>query len=742
MAMDGTTRTDLMPLGANPRPDEVVEMIIGRLEKEANDRVFKRQIVEQRWIADMTQYEGRYDPSEEATLDQGGGSTAFVNKTRSKVSALESKLYDMLFPTDDRNWAIEPTPVPELASDARKAVERADLLTDEANIAKAEEDAKALRMAAQQAADVAARAKAVMDEAKNRAMAMSDEIADHFVECDYQAECRDVLHDGCLLGTGILKGPLPRTERIRRNWLKNDRGEHELQFGEGADRLVYHRVNPWSLFPDTTAMSFDEVESFYERHILPARDLRRFAKLPNVNLDALEEILEEGPQDTVPNYIDQVQSISEEKQNADRQRYIMWEYRGPLEREEMQALCAASSMEDEMPEEISPLYEIDCVIWFSQGKLLKFGINHMDSNSAIYSFFMLEKNEARLWGVGIPWIMRQPQAIVNSAWRLMLDNAALGAHPQVEVDMSVIQPSEGDDYGIRARKTWLRMENADPGKPGLTFHEIPMQQPMLAAIIEMAKGFIDEETSISVLASGEQGATTKTAGGMALLMNSVNVVFRRIVKNFDDGITEPSLERAYDYLMQFSGKEEIKGDYQVMARGSSVLLVREIQAQNLMLLAMQATQHPVLGSFFKVPDLLRKMLQSMMIAADDVLKTEDEIAEEAADEAQSGAPDPEIIKLTLQQNIARSNAEVSMAEIELKRELAMIDRETQILKLASDREMKIEDVAARLQAIREQSATRLAAAREQGASKERIMAAEIAVEATRPPGVAGSGGYI
>ena len=162
--------------------------------------------------------------------------------------------------------------------------------------------------------------------------------------------------------------------------------------------------------------------------------------------------------------------------------------------------------------------------------------------------------------------MRQPQAIVNAAWRIMLDNAAISSFTQTEVDTEVIEPAEGDDYGMRARKVWLRRASADPAKPGIKFHEIPTRQPEMAAILEIAKQFIDKETSIGVLAEGEQGAATKTAGGMTLLMNAVNVVFRRIVKNFDDGITEPSLERAYDYLMRFSPMDDIKGDYQFQAR--------------------------------------------------------------------------------------------------------------------------------------------------------------------------------
>ena len=737
--------------------DEITRLLVDRLESEARDRVSKRNIVEQRWIEDIQQYEGAYDSTYISRLEAEGRSTAFINETRPKTLACESKLFDMLFPTDDRNWGIKPTPVPNLALDAKRAIENAEQLTAEANVTEDPEQAQALIGQANVEADKAAQAEMVMREAKDRAELMTDEIDDHLVECGWQDECRDIIHDTCLLGTGIMKGPLPRTERTRRNWLKKDNGVYELQFREGTDRLVFQRVSPWNLFPSSTAMHFGDSEDWYERHIMRARDLRRFANLPNVNVGEIEKLLEEGPQEEVPTYVDQMQSISSENMEADRKRWIMWEYRGTLDFDEMKALCRIHGIDAEQAEKVSRLFAVDCTVWFCQGRIIKFGFNHMDSNASIYSFFLLEKNEARLWGVGIPWIMRQPQAVINAAWRIMLDNAAIASFPQTVVDTGVIEPVEGDDYGIRARKTWLRREGADPNKPGIAFEEIPMRQPELAAIIELCKGFIDTETSISVLAQGEQGATTKTASGMALLFNSVNVIFRRIVRNWDDGITKPSLERAYDYLMQFSKREEIKGDYQVQARGSSVLLVREIQAQNLMILALQATQHPVLGKYFRERDLLKKLVQSMMIDSGDVLKSEKEIEEEEALEAQQGMPDPELLKLELEGQIAEMNATTELQIAQLRHEEAM-------MKLATDRDIRLEDIAARLQGVREQvagrldaireqsaarfataredNAGRLAATREQGASKERIFAGEVAVEALKPPDAEGSGGYV
>ena len=107
-------------------------------------------------------------------------------------------------------------------------------------------------------------------------------------------------------------------------------------------------------------------------------------------------------------------------------------------------------------------------------------------------------------------------------------------------------------------------------------------QAELANIIEIALRFIDDETLMPKIAQGEQGSTpTNTVGGLSILMNAANVVFRRIIKNFDDDMTVPNIRRLYDWNMQYSEKAEIKGDSKVRALGISALVELEGQAQKL-----------------------------------------------------------------------------------------------------------------------------------------------------------------
>ena len=697
-----------------------------RLETEARERVSKRSLVEDRWLRDIAQYEGRDDEQITDTLRSEGRSSATVNITRAKCNTFESKLFDMLFPTDDKNWGINPTPVPELDMEVSKLNGQVETLTEQANTIEDPEEAERLRGEADGLAQKLRELETVRQTARQHADLMSAEIEDNLVECEYAMHCRSVIHDATVAGTGILKGPIALNERVRSNWLKDDAGVYRLQNREdNEDRFVYQHTSYWNLFPDLSGRTFAAVQDWMERYIWRKRDLISFAKQPGVDKEAVRRLLRRGPTDQLPEYMLNVNSVvEEEEQYFGTDVYIVWEYRGPLEDDEMQELMrylARREMDGEeegssdTKVEIDPLVQMDAVVWFCQGEILRVAINHMDDNAPIYNVFQIEKSTARLWGVGVPYLMRTQAAIVNDSWRNMLDNANLAAFPQVEVDLSVIQRADGGENRIEPFGMWERLASAGD-KPGFIFHQIPVHQEHFGAIIQMAMQFTDQETNISVLASGEQGSVSRTAGGMALLMNSVNVVFRRVVKNFDDGITSPVITRAYYYLMQFSEKEEIKGDYAVQARGSSVLLVREVQAQNLLLLASQLSLHPVLGAHFKMRELLKKLLQSMMIASDDVLKTQTEFEEDIAAQQQAEAeapPDPEMVKLQLAQQTAQMDAETKIA-------LARMNLEGALVEMAVKRNITLEQAAARLQE-----------AREKIASDERMQAHEAAIDGRR-----------
>ncbi len=673
---------------------------VSELEKEAERRAQQKQPVEQRWLEDLRQLHGQYEATVQQDLRESGKSQLFVNVTRPKTNAAAARLNDMLFPTDDKNWGIEPTPVPELHTIIDEGEGRAKKAAEEANRLMAQgmpQDAEALVEGTNDNfASAAAEARRRLDIAKDRSAQMSREIEDQQRECRYNIQARDVIEDGCRLGTGIMKGPVLSMQPRRRWRVQRDEEtggvQHVLDGDDGSPRPAFYRADPWHVFPDPDALRPEDSESWFERHLCKKRDLRRLARLPGFNKDEIRELLKSEPTETIPTYIADLRSITNIQNAAENQCFWVWEYYGAVTGEDLLKLAEATGQTDMIQdyEDVDPLDEIHICVWFCQGHILKFAEHPLDSGEALYSFFCYEKDEGSIWGLGVPRIMQNSQSAINAAWRMLFDNAGYSAGPQIFIDAQFLEPVNGV-CEVRANKIW-KIKSASPnGHEPFKVAHINGHHQELMAIVEMVRRIIDDETGISQLAQGEQGAEpTKTAKGMAILMNSTNVVFRRIVKSFDDDLTTPCIRRHYHWLMQFSDKESIKGDYEVVARGSSVLMVREIQGQNLLSLLNMATANPHLQSRTKITDAYRKAVQSLQIPADDFVMSDDEIEQEEQRRAENQVPDPAM---------ARIEADLAIAKMEHdgRERIAMLAHETKMMTLAEQMNMSVEELRAKVQ---------------------------------------------
>jgi len=84
------------------------------LSQRLQDNLRQRLTIERRWVNDMRRYLGMITDAEMVEATKQGRSAVFVKYTRSKSDAWAAQMNDMLFPSDDKNWGIEPTPVPSL----------------------------------------------------------------------------------------------------------------------------------------------------------------------------------------------------------------------------------------------------------------------------------------------------------------------------------------------------------------------------------------------------------------------------------------------------------------------------------------------------------------------------------------------------------------------------------------------------------------------------------------------------
>ena len=677
--------------------------------------------VDKRWLEDEDQYNSKDNVNRAASqmmtsVEQGypvttqhakpHRSTVYIGLTRQKTNAAEARIADILLPTDDRNWGIKPTPEPsisELVSDNGQAINPAtgEQVTDQQG----------------NPVTMKAVARAIMADARQKAKAMQTTIDDQLIESDYNAELRAVIHDAAKWGTGILKGPVVMN-RSRKAWKKLETGEQAMVFIEEKAPVSF-RVDPRNVYPDPGCGSnIQNGKGIYERDELTAKRVRELAKQKGYMEDQLRKVLEEGPKRSRA-----LQEIrDEELTDIAEDLFEKWEYTGEVDYDDLAAAGVELGEKDQ-------LRTVSATVVMINDTVVRAFINPLEDGSLPFDAFIWEKAGNTVWGYGVPHLMRAQQRVLNAAWRQMMDNAGVTSGPQIVVKPGVIQPAD-KQWQLSARKIWYATDDVDDVRKAFTSFEFNSHQGELASIIEMAMQLADAETGVPTLMQGEQGTAPDTVGGMQMLMTSANVVLKRLVKQFDDLVTKPHIRRYYDWNMLYNDDESIKGDFSVDARGSSTLVVRDIQNQAFLQL-LAAGANPLYGKYLDPKKLFERALQAQHVDPAEVFKSDEEIEEileaerQAAQQGQTEDPRVAAAKIRAQTDVQRVQAqnEGDMMELQTRLQIAQEGirarreerqqlMELEMLKLANAQNMTLEQIKARLgeTAIKERSKQNLFAA--------------------------------
>ena len=332
----------------------------------------------------------------------------------------------------------------------------------------------------------------------------------------------------------------------------------------------------------------------------------------------------------------------------------------------------------------------------------------MESGVLPYSVFTYDNTQNGMFGDGLPRIMSDPQKATNSAWRLLFDNASLSGVPMYLIDRAKVEPKDGR-WEVVPGKIWYRIGGGLNNEPVLEVIRIEGSSEALIATVRLSEASMDDETSIPMARpdDGQSGTQAKqTAHGMAMLASAINIAFRDAARNFDTGITIPNIKRLYAWNMQYHPDDSVKGDMRVKARGSSVLLVREIQAQNLIMVLNLAATNPVMQQIVRIPQLMRQLFRALQVTGTDAVMTDEEIDAHMQRMQEEQGPSEAEIRMQVEQ--MKAETQIQIAEMQLK---------TEVVKAAATQGVAIQKIAADLRSA------------ELGIlSKERMQAAEIAVK--------------
>lgn len=675
--------------------DQGLRALIGELE-ERKDRAVRHKIpIEQKWIEDERQYWGlRVQSSDDE--DDVLADMPVDNKSAEKVELAAARIGDMLFPTNEPNWALKPPKKP------------LDL------------DGQPIDP----------------DQAKASVRQASTYIEDYLNQSNYPKKGRLAVHDSCRIGVGVIKGPFPKvsTKRVMRRSMTDVLDEYgnvveqtpvvQLEMMQENIPAVSY-VDPWMLFLEGPVRDMEECAGSFEMHEYSAAKLAGLVR-NGFDEDNLRSLINDGAahSDHESSLLEErkrlLASNSDEDFGEEEQNYIVWEYHGVIRPELLERLALIERGSAD------PLEMFWGEIWFCQGYPLKVDLNPIVGDERVpYYIVPYRRDNADIMNSqGVCRVMRDHQRTIDITYEAMQVNTILCSGPQVVHWEGKAVPSDGN-YLVDRPKSW-KVTDARVSSIAdvIQFQNVESTLPQILPVYQIAVANADTATQLPILGTGESANNgQQTASGMVMTMNQQNIVQRKFAHAWDDECTMPLIERMYWWLMQFHEDESIKIDMEVEARGVSYLLVKDKQAQHLLMVMQMAENNPNMQKRINMDELYQLTIRQMDVPVERLFFTDEEMQQQGPDPAeqlQQQIAEAEMVKAKAEAGEAEAKAAQAQLEFQAAREnggmssqdlarlqinendnatridLARINHETEMMQLAQKEGMSWEQMQTKL----------------------------------------------
>lgn len=612
---------------------------VRRCWEEARDA---KMPIERMMLKALRQRRGEYEPDKLAKITQAGGSEIFMMLTETKCRGMEAWLRDILLDQGMVPFDVKPTAIPDadpeyaqmvsetLGSQVIQAIQ-SGLSIDPIMMATMEKQGQT---------DVKNR---ILDEMNDRAEGMRKQISDQFSEGGMIEAFSDFISDLSTYPAAVLKGPTVRRRR-QLDWLRDETGAFKPTV---TDKLVptYARVDPFRFYPEPGVTRITDGYTI-EHHRLAHADLADLMGVPGYDDEAIRAVLEEGSTSEWLWSAEHTKAELENKFNiwrTDGTKYDALEFWGRVSGKD---LLDWGLTEDEVTDKVK-MY--DACVWLVGRWVIKATLNYDPLGDKPYRITSAVKRPGALWGVSVPELIEDVQAMCNAAARALSNNMGIASGPQVEINRDRLAPGEVVT-SIYPWKIWQTV--SDPlgsGHPAINFTQPDDRSAPLMNVYKEFARMADDQSGIPAYAygDGQVGGAGRTASGLSMLMGSAGKGIRQTVMHIDLDVIGPIVVSQYNWNMQYIDDESIKGDCECIPRGAITLANRE-QLNVRRVEFLQATANPIDSQIVGPKGraaLLREVAKGLAMPVDDIVPTDEQVeiqAEAARQEelalAQAGAP--------------------------------------------------------------------------------------------------------
>lgn len=534
-------------------------------------------------------YLSRYSSEELAKFQ---GIDQFVGLTQMLCMTLISWMKEAYSLLGNKPWTIEPTVLPELPKKVADALDKAlderikeledsgamDLI-DDYQLAKIKRDLKqaAIRMA--------------QTEADQASAAMSDKIKDQLQEVKFDSLLDEIITDFAIYDFAAIKGPIPR-EKLVSKW---NGDSIDIEYKVVPD---FERVAPVDLFLSPDSTTTQDGEYVIHRMYMSLSDLAEARKNDNASYDAINLILYDEENGGASS--DHWSAVSSDTSATFRDpenpnTVVVYDFYGVVSgrdilgwyhsedvaddsfREDKSTTIPENFISDKserMEVKASDFYEIQA--WICGGKVIMLTDNPHPLSKRPINIASYLKTPGSWVGRGVSNMIYSCQSEANVSVRSRVFNSGLASGPQVEIDSSRLDQTNGPS---KLRPWDIHYTDGEMAKggsqPAIKFYQPDSRTVELTGVIRDNWAMAHDVAGLPPHTRGVNDGAPRTLGAFSSLYDSTTKGVKRGIGNLDSGIIEPTIEGLYYYNLIYDEDDGIKGDCKVVVNGAVGLIKKE-----------------------------------------------------------------------------------------------------------------------------------------------------------------------
>jgi hypothetical protein len=608
----------------------------------------------------------RYTPQMEAMIRAEGAEPIYAPLgAMQSISAGASVAQVVLTP--ERPWTIKPTPLPDLPDDDKNQIQLQVQAEKSLNPAMTSVD-----MATKKANYYEARAKKLKVDADRAVNRMQRKIEDQLVHSGFYDALDDFIDDFTTYPYAVLKRVTTMQPTIK--W---DNGE---VVRDVVAKELDLRVSPFDIYPSPGMVDVNDGPLIERMRIRPYQLAQYRTK--GFIVDKVDEALSQyghGNGSWLSNVNDLERNDIEDNSKLDSEAkgdlidvLVYW---GQLDGETLKDYGVGGVKDAEW---------YDTEVWLIGSHIIRVAKNPHPLDHRPYYKSVWREVPGQFWGSSPVSQVRHLEAVCNASMRALEKNMGLASGPMIAIYIDQLPQGTAEIQTIAPQQIFQLVSK--PGQNGdpIKFFQPPSNANELIGVFSHFWELAGDVTGIYRWNYGaDQGmqGSAQTMGGLSMLLENSNKVIRRAVSNLERGVMIRRVHDQFILNMLYERDNSIKGDIEVVAKGSSSLIERasirqrRVELVNAMS-SIPETQQPGMDALFgRIRMAILHDTAKDLDIQSEMWPTEEEIA--AAMEAGANQPEPPPDPRVQAAQIA-ADARIEDQKLEMEDNLAKREHQLQI----------------------------------------------------------------